>query len=82
LDRRRLLQRVVRSQNNVRFSDFINLLAGFGFELDRRRGSHMVFVHPQVREYLNIQERRGEAKPYQIREFLRRVETYNLTLED
>ena len=31
---------------------------------------------------LNVQEVRGEAKPYQIRQFLRLVERYALKLED
>jgi hypothetical protein len=31
---------------------------------------------------LNIQAHRGEAKPYQIRQFLDLVERYNLQLED
>ena len=30
---------------------------------------------------LNVQEVRGEAKPYQIRQFLRLVERYALELE-
>ena len=43
---------------------------------------HHVFVHPDVRELLNLQEVRGQAKPYQIRQFLRLVERYALSLED
>jgi hypothetical protein len=34
-----------------------------------------------VRELLNLQEIRAQAKPYQIREFLRLVERYALSLE-
>jgi hypothetical protein len=33
-------------------------------------------------ELLNLQAVGGEAKPYQIRQFLRLVERYNLRLED
>jgi hypothetical protein len=40
-----------------------------------------VFVHPDVRELINLQDVRGQAKPYQIRQFLRLVERY-LTMED
>jgi hypothetical protein len=39
-------------------------------------------VHPAVRELLNLQEVRVQAKPYQIRQFLRLVERYALTMED
>jgi hypothetical protein len=58
------------------------LVEAFGFELRRTSGSHHVFVHPDVRELLNLQEVRGQAKPYQIRQFLRLVERYALNLED
>ena len=51
-------------------------------KLRRTDGSHHVFVHPDVRELLNLQEIRGQAKPYQIRQFLRLVERYALSLED
>ena len=40
------------------------------------------FIHPAIPELVNLQEVRGEAKPYQIRQFLRPVERYNLRLED
>jgi predicted RNA binding protein YcfA (HicA-like mRNA interferase family) len=55
---------------------------GFGFRLARVTGSHHAFQHPGVPELVNVQEVRGEAKPYQIRQFLRLVERYNLRLED
>ena len=31
---------------------------------------------------INLQDLGGEAKPYQIRQFLRLIEKYNITLED
>jgi len=48
----------------------------------RTAGSHTVFAHPEVDEQLNLQPHRGEAKPYQIRQFLALVEQYNLRLGD
>jgi hypothetical protein len=44
--------------------------------------SHHVFVHPSIVELVNLQEVGGQAKPYQVRQLLRLVERYNLTLED
>lgn len=58
------------------------LVEAFGFELRRTSGSHHVFVHPEVRELLNLQEVSGHAKPYQIRQFLRLVERYALSMEE
>jgi predicted RNA binding protein YcfA (HicA-like mRNA interferase family) len=67
---------------NVSFSDMCRLMEAFGFELRRTSGSHHVFVHPEVRELVNLQEVRGQAKPYQVRQFLRLVERYALRMED
>lgn len=58
----------------------ISLVEAFGFRLSRVRGSHFIFVHPQISELVNLQERDGKAKPYQVRKFLQLVEEYNLTL--
>jgi hypothetical protein len=83
MKRRALLQRLARgSLRNVSFVDFRNLVEGFGLTLIRVSGSHHVFTHSGIPELVNLQEVRGEAKPYQIRQFLRLVERYNLTLED
>ena len=80
---RRLLARVARGDlANVSFSDMRRLVEAFGFELRRTSGSHHVFVHPDISELLNLQDVRGQAKPYQIRQFVRLVERYALTLED
>lgn len=57
------------------------LVEGFGFLPARVSGSHHIFRHPMVTEMINLQEVKGEAKPYQIRQFLRLVERYNLQLE-
>ena len=58
----------------------VKLVEGFGFRLSRVSGSHHIFVHPVVKELVNLQSVHGEAKPYQIQQFLRLVERYNLTL--
>ena len=83
MKRRRLLKRISEGQlRNVAFGDIINMVEGFGFRLVRTSGSHHIFAHPGIPELVNLQEVKGEAKPYQIRQFLRLVEKYNLRLED
>ena len=83
MNRRRLLRRLTQGAlNNVGFIDMTNLAEGFGFYLIRVSGSHHLFTHPHVEEMINLQSVRAEAKPYQIRQFLRLVERYNLRLED
>jgi hypothetical protein len=83
VDPRRLLARIARGDvANVSFADLRRLVEAFGFELRRTSGSHHVFVHPEVPELLNLQEVGGQAKPYQVRQFLRLVERYALRMED
>ncbi len=83
MNRRRLLRRLLEGEvQNVRFNDFLNLVLGFGFEQIRQEGSHQVFRHPLINQRLNLQNVRGEAVVYQIRQFLRLVERENLTLRD
>ena len=80
--KRKLLQRVLNNPKNVKFTDIVTLVEAFDFRLSRIRGSHHIFVHPAVRELVNLQEVKGQAKPYQVRQFLRLVERYNLELEE
>ena len=83
MNRRRLLKRLAEGAlKNVPFSDFTNLVEGFGFRLTRVTGSHHIFAHPNIPELANLQEVKGETKPYQIRQFLRLVERYDLKLEE
>jgi len=83
VNRQKLLQRLAKgSLENVLFADLVNLVEGFGFKLLRTSGSHRIFSHPGIPELVNLQEVGGRAKPYQIRQFLRLVERYNIKLED
>jgi predicted RNA binding protein YcfA (HicA-like mRNA interferase family) len=82
MKRRKVLRRIVANMKNVKFTDFVSLVEGFGFELDRVNGSHHIFKHPGIPELINLQEVNGEAKPYQIKQFLRLTERYDLSLED
>jgi predicted RNA binding protein YcfA (HicA-like mRNA interferase family) len=81
--RRKLLKRLSEGHlSNVAFGDIIDMIEGFGFRLVRTSGSHHIFTHSAIRELVNLQEVKGEAKPYQIRQFLRLAEKYDLKLED
>jgi len=51
--------------------------------LDRTRGSHHIYIHPDIAELLSIQPRKdGKAKPYQLRQFLKLLEEYSLNPRD
>lgn len=78
----KLLERVLSGSKNIRFNEFFNLVEAFGVALSRVRGSHHIFEHPNIPEIVNLQNSKGQVKPYQIRQFLQLVEQYNLKLEE
>ena len=82
MKKRKLLRKLLSSPQNVAFNDMIGLVEAFGFRLSRVSGSHHIFVHADVPELVNLQNVRGEAKPYQVRQFLKLVERYDLELEE
>jgi predicted RNA binding protein YcfA (HicA-like mRNA interferase family) len=78
-----LLIRLSRGHvQNVSFHDFCDLVEAFGFRQVRIEGSHRLFVHPTVPTPLNLQPRGHDAKPYQVRQFLRLAQRYNLQLRE
>lgn len=82
MKKRKLLQKILNSPRSVKFSNMVSLVEAFGFRLSRVKGSHHIFVHPAVDELVNLQDVKGQAKPYQVRQFLKLVERYNLKLEE
>ena len=82
MDKRKLLAKIANSPKAARFDEVVVLLNAFGFYLSRIKGSHHIFVHPTIPELVNLQNVQGEAKAYQVRQFLRIVERHNLKLEE
>jgi predicted RNA binding protein YcfA (HicA-like mRNA interferase family) len=80
MDPHKLLRKALASPANLRFEEACALARAFGFHLSRVRGSHHIFAHGNVRELVNLQEVKGKAKPYQIKQLLALVEGYNLSL--
>jgi len=80
VNKRELLQKVLARPQNTAFQDMVTLAEAFGFQLSRTKGSHHIFVHPDVPELVNLQEVKGQVKPYQVRQFLKTIERHSLTL--
>jgi len=82
VNRKKILQKILAGSKNIKFSDMVNLVKGFGFNLSRTDGSHHIFVRPGIPELINLQNLKGQAKPYQIRQFLKLIEKHNLKLKE
>ena len=77
----KLLKKLMDNSKNVSFRDMAVLLEYYGFNLSRVTGSHHIFINPQVREIINIQNVNGQVKSYQVKQFLKLVEKYNLQVK-
>ena len=64
---------------NWSFANACLLARHCGWQLSRTGGSHHIFTHPR-REVpsLNLQEKQGQAKPYQLRQMKETIEAHNL----
>jgi len=65
----KLLRKILegRADASISFQDLRHLLVRLGF-VEKTRGSHHLFRHPQVGIRLNLQRDRAMAKPYQVRQ--------------
>jgi hypothetical protein len=82
MKKRKLLQKLLSGSKNVRFSEAVTCIEAFGFRLDRIKGSFHIFINPIITELINSQNVNGKAKPYQIKQFLKIIEKYNLQMEE
>ncbi len=79
---RKLLDKLFSGSRNIRFEETTRAAECFGFQLVRVNGSHHIFQHREITELVNLQNVKGQAKPYQVRQLLRLVEKYDLQLGD
>ena len=82
MNKRKLLQKLIAGSKNIRFNEATAIAEAFGFRLDRISGSHHIFLHPDLSELVNLQNVKGKAKPYQIKQLLKIIEKNNLHMED
>lgn len=75
VDMEALLEPFRKNPSGVRFSDLVKLCDEVFGEPRRTGGSHRVYRMPWPGDpRVNIQSRKGMAKPYQVRQVLRAIE--------
>jgi hypothetical protein len=65
------------SDANMAFSDLVDLMLHFGFEM-RIRGSHHIFRKKGIDEKPNLQKDGNKAKSYQVRQVRNIIIKYKL----
>ena len=75
----KLLERVLRGKSdaNIPFEGLCQMLRRLGF-VERIRGSHHIFTREGVVEILNLQPKRRQAKPYQVKQVRHVILHYKL----
>jgi hypothetical protein len=77
----KLLGKLLSGSKNIKFSDVVTCAEAFGFRLDRISGSHHIYIHSEIPELLNLQNIKGKAVSYQVKQFLQLIERHNLQME-
>lgn len=66
-----------KSDSNIRFADFRNLLLSFGFR-ERIKGDHYIYKNDDMVERIVIQPKGNKAKPYQVKQVRTLFRKYGL----
>ena len=82
MNKKKLLAKIYNNPKNVKFNDFVLVVKSFNFFETRSNGSHFIYYNDNIKEWINLQSVKGEAKPYQIKQFFSLVEKYGLEMEE
>jgi len=82
MKKKRLLEELKRNPRNIRFERLCRIAESFGFRFRGGKGSHRIYTREGVKEILNFQNVDGKAKPYQVKQFIKIIEKYNLLEDD
>ena len=68
-----------QSDGNFAFDDLQYLLQKFGFEIRKTKGSHL--IAQKGMSFHNLQEKKGNAKPYQVAQVRDDLKKFNIKPE-
>ncbi len=79
----RILAKARHNTEDIRFTDAVALAEALGYRHDRTRGSHRIYLHPDIPLHLTlVMGKEGKAKAYQIRRLLGDIDDFGLRLDD
>lgn len=75
--RDKLFDKAKNSPNNFSFTEICQLAECYGFIFQRQNASHFIYEHSNMsieqNRFLNFQDFKGKAKPYQVKQLLRAI---------
>ena len=81
MNKKEIYKKFKGNPKNVRFEEICRAAELFDFKFRGGKGSHRIFVREGIKEMLNFQNIKGKVKPYQVKQFIKIVEKYNLKEE-
>ena len=81
MKRTEIYQELRNNPKNVRYEKICRVVELFGFVFTRQKGSHRIYKRQGIKELLDFQNVQGKVKSYQVKQFLKVVEDYNLLEE-
>jgi hypothetical protein len=81
MNKHKLFRKILSGSKNIRFEEFAALVEAFGFRPAGANQRQSLHIRASASTGLvNLQNFKGKAKPYQIRQFLELVEQHNLSI--
>lgn len=68
----KLFNKIKNNTQNVKFKEIKTLLKHYKFTLERQKGSHRIYKRENI--LVNIQNIKGEVKPYQVKQVILAIE--------
>jgi len=81
----KIFSKAKASPANVTLSELCALAESVGFVFRNQAGSHRIYKHPKLSEMMNFQpdkQNPAKAKPYQVRQLVKVIETHGLMEEE
>ena len=82
MKKQKLYEKIISNPKNVKFREMETLIFAFGFQLSRINGSHHIYHHPEIPDLINVQNKKAEVTPYQVKQVIALIRQYNLTLQE
>jgi predicted RNA binding protein YcfA (HicA-like mRNA interferase family) len=79
--RQKLIEKSRMNPAGIRFREICLLAEHLGFSRRGGKGSHVVYEREGIVEILTFQDRKGMAKPYQVKQLLAVMNKYDLSGE-
>ena len=67
-----------KSDHNIRYGDFQNLIVNLGFDFVRQNGSHTHYKNKDINKRMNTQADGTKAKAYQVKQLRDIITMYGL----